>query len=194
MGAPGLFFYLEREGVVPASLLGPLLSRLPPEAYVGTDRRGGEAFDSRRWPVGRDARMASFVARRYRDRRVDAMLAAIEGAAGETAPLRALARRASARSLAAAGAGLEVLMMIWPDAVDDDRRCFAETPWPLETALCVEALAHAHYQAADGLYAYHVHRGLPGPGAEAAARLARAAIEAGRVTAAEVVAAAIELC
>ena len=193
MRAPGLFFYLDREGVVSAAQLEPLLSRLPPEQIVQTRVRDGEGFDSLRWPVERDARLASFVARRFGLPLVDATLAAIDRAADEPARLRALARQASARVLAHVGADFALFQRLWHDADEDDRRVFAAPSWPLEAAQRVEWLTHAHHQAKDGLYAYHVSRGLPGAGAEAAAHLARAAIEAGHVTSEELVAAAIEL-
>lgn len=193
MSAPGPFFYLEREGVVSTAQLEPLLSRLPPEQIVRTGVRDGEGFDSRRWPVELDARLASFVARRFGLPLVDATLAAIERAAGDPRLLRALARQASARVLANAGADFALFSRLWHDADEDDRRVFAAPSWPLEAAHRVEWLTHAHHHAKDGLYAYHVTRGLPGPGAEAAAHLARAAIEAGHLTAEELVAAAIEL-
>ncbi len=121
MRAPGLFFYLDREGVVSAAQLEPLLSRLPPEQIVQTRVRDGEGFDSLRWPVERDARLASFVARRFGLPLVDATLAAIERAADEPARLRALARQASARVLAHVGADFALFQRLWHDADEDDR-------------------------------------------------------------------------
>lgn len=193
MSAPGLFFHLERAGEVTAEALAPLLARLPPESYVRTDRRGGEAFDSVRWPVARDAALASLAARRLADPRLDAALAEIERAAGDLARLRALAREGSARSFRAAGADLSLLSQLWRDAGPAEAAIFAAPPWPYESARRVELLCHAHHSAAEGLYAYHAHRRLPGSSADAAVALVREALACGRLTIEGLIAAACDL-
>lgn len=190
---PGLFFHLERDGTVTAEALAPLLSRLPPESFVRTEARGGEAFDSVRWPVARDAALASLAARRLGEPTLAAAQAEIDAAAGDPARLRALARAASARVFATAGADLEMFQRLWHDAGAEEAAIFAAPPWPFEAARRVESLCHVHHHAADGLYAYHAYRGLHGPGAEPAAILVRTAIAMGRLTVDELVSAACAL-
>lgn len=139
-----------------------LVAALPAEHYVVTDRRGGEGFDSTRWPVARDAALAREAARRLGGEEVSAALAAIDGAEGDVEALRRAVKEALGRVLAGGSVAAHALLL-------------------------------AELGAAEGLYAYHVHRRLPGPGAEAAAHVVAAAIAAGRMTAAEVVASASAL-
>lgn len=193
MDAPGPFFFLVRDGVVTREALAPLLARLPPESYVGTAVRDGEGYDSERWPVARDAALASSLARRFDDPEIGRALTELEHAAGDATRLRAQARRAGARYLAAAGGEPALLERLWPDATADDLAVFGEPAWAVDTAWVVMNLCSAHHAAADGLYAFHVHRRLPGPSAEAVVRLIRSALDSGRIDLAGLVEAALQL-
>ncbi|MCY1061733.1 hypothetical protein [Nannocystis sp. SCPEA4] len=193
MDVPGLFFFLVRDGLVTSELLAELCERLPPEQYVRSSARDGEGFDSTRWPLARDAALATTLAERFDEPEVARALAEVEAAAGAPPQLRALARRANARVLAACGGEASMFTQWWRDATADDLAVFAEPAWDTRVADIVAALQVAHHEAADGLYAFHVHRGLPGPCAEATARLARRALAEKRVTASELVDAAWQL-
>lgn len=193
MHAPGLFYYLVRDGAVPLAALTPLLERLPPEQYVATPVRDGEAFDSTRWPLARDAALASLIARRFSEPAIDQALAEIEAAAGDRQRLRAHARRASARLFAGASADPSIFLKLWSDATPADLADFVGPPWPAPAAAIVAELCTAHYAAADGLYAYHLHRNLPGTSAEPAAQLARRALDDRRIDARQLVDAALAL-
>jgi hypothetical protein len=193
---PGVFFHLVEKGAVPAEALAGLIARLPAEEqFVRTAVRDGYGFDSARWPVAWDAALAQVAARRLPDPegRIGEVMAAIEEAAGEREVLRGLARRGMARMLAAVGAEEATLLMIWSDATAEDRAVFAEARWSAETASDVAELTAATYDAADGLYAYHAHRGVPGPSALPAARLIGRALERGVLSVEELIAAAIAL-
>lgn len=162
LDAPGLFFFLLRDGVVGEAELRGLVAALPAEAIVATGGRDGEALDSTRWPVARDAALAREAAGRLGGEAMAAALAEIDQAGGELEALRRCARASMERTLAGG-------------------------------STLAHALVVAELGAAEGLYAYHAHRRLPGPGAEAAAMVVAAAIAAGRMTVAEVVASASAL-
>lgn len=193
MEAPGPFFFLVRDGVVAPELLTPLLARLPPEQYVRTRVRDGEGFDSQRWPVARDAALASALARRFAAPEVAMARVEVEAAAGDAPRLRSLMRRAGARYVAAAGGEPALFRQWWSDATADDLALFAEPPWPAPAAGVVLNLCSAYHAAADGLYAFHVHRRLPGPSAEAVVQLFKHALADGLIDAAGLVDAAVEL-
>jgi hypothetical protein len=193
---PGLFVPLVAKGAVAASAVAPLIERLPAEErFVQTAVRDGEGFDSTRWPVARDAALAQMAARRLPDPdgRIAETLWAIEVAAGDRIALRALTRRSVARMLAAAGGDEALLAKMWRDVTEEDRAVFTEPRWPLQTANDVMALASAFYEAADGLYAYHAYRGLPGPSAEPAAMVVERALALGTLRVDELLAAALTL-
>lgn len=190
--APGLFRVLHERGVVNDDSLAPLLELLVDEGYVRSSARDGEAFDSSRWPLELDAALAGWIAARWDDPAVARALGELTVADGDAARLRALTRRADARVFASAGADAAMFRRLWPDAGPAELAVFGEPREDGASAQRVADLCHAYAGAADGLYAYHVHRGLPGPGAEAAARVAEAAIGAGRITAEGLIAAAIE--
>lgn len=192
-GAPGLFAVLVARGVVTPEQLAPLLGRLPEEQYVRTSARGGEAFDSTRWPLARDAALARFIASRYDDPALARALLELADADGDPARLRALARLANARLIAAYGGEVSMFTQVWGAASPAELAAFTGPPADPASANCVADLCSVHHEAADGLYAYHLHRGLAGAGAEAAARLAERAIAAGRLDAEELVAAALGL-
>lgn len=179
--APGLFYYLLKDGVLTENALAPLLAVLPPEKYISTNLRGGEAYDSTRWPVANDAALASIAAQCLDKPALEQALQQIAGARGDRLSLRALARASTAQSLAAMGGDADLFLMLWPDATPADLALFSAPQISAEIAQMVEVLCHAHYQAADGLYAYHVHRRIPGPSAEPAARIVRYAIENGKM-------------
>lgn len=185
--APGLFYYLVKDSVVTIEALAPLLVLLPPEQFVLTNLRGGEAFDSKRWPVANNAAFASIAARCLDEPALTQALQEIELARGDRLHLRALARASTAQSLAAMGADADLFLMIWSDPTPADLALFSAPRIPSETASSIQDLCHAHYNAADGLYAYHVSRGYAGPSAEAAARLVKRAIEMGTLHMDEVV-------
>ncbi|PCC74176.1 hypothetical protein SAMN02745121_08000 [Nannocystis exedens] len=193
MDAPGPFFFLVRDGVVPPELLTPLLARLPPERFVRTSVRDGEGFDSQRWPVARDAALARVLAQRFAEPEVAPALVEVEAAAGDAPRLRSLMRRAAARWAAAAGGNPALFQQWWRDATADDLAVFAEPPWPVRAAWVVLNLCSAYHAAADGLYAFHVQRGLPGPSAEAVVQLVEQALADGCLDVAGLVAAASEL-
>lgn len=191
MDAPGPFFFLVRDGLLAPDRLAPLLARLPAEAYTRIAARDGEAFDSTRWPVARDAALATWIARRFDEPAIEPTLAELETAA-DLARIRALSQTATARLLRASGADIALFArMATPTPAD--LAVFAEPPCSPELAQLVADLCAAHLGAAEGLFAYHVHRRLPGPGAEAAARLARRALTRGRVDPDALVAAALDL-
>lgn len=192
MHAPGPFFYLVRDGVVSEEQLAALLERLPPERHVTTAARGGEAFDSTRWPLAFDAALASFIARRDPDPAVTRALAAVRAAAGDPVQLRVLARIATARMFAADGGDAAMYSQLF-GADPTELAVFDAAPAAPATARRIAYLHDAHYAASDGLYAYHLHRGLPGPAAESVAHLARRAIDEGLIAVDELVAAALTL-
>lgn len=191
--APGLFRVLIDQGVLAEELLAPLLARLPAEQYVRSPARDGEAFDSTRWPLARDAALARWIAERDDAPAVARALVELDAAAGACDALQALARLATARMFAAGGADAAMYSQLRSDTSPAELAVFSAPREEPEVAARVADLFHAHHAAADGLYAYHVHRGLPGPGAEAAARLAQQALAAGRITRDELVAAALAL-
>lgn len=191
VNAPGLFFYLVKNAVLTMDALAPLLAMLPPEEYVLTNLREGEAFDSKRWPVANDAAFASTAARCLDEPALSQSLRRIEHARGNRLELRALARAATAQSLAAMGGDADLFMVLWPDATPTDLALFSAPLVSRETAYSIEALCHAHYNAADGLYAYHVSRGYPGPSAESAARIVQRAVELGKLHVDELIAMAM---
>lgn len=193
MDAPGLFFFLVRDGLVTLDAIAPLLAKLPPEQYVRTSVRDGEGFDSTRWPIARDAALADLLAQRFDEPEVAQARAEIAAAAGDRLQLRALARRASARLVASCGGDASLFSQLWSDATPEELALFAEPPWPPRAAAIVAELCATHDEAADGLYAYHCHRDLPGPSAEAAAPLARRALEEGRIDARALIDAALAL-
>jgi hypothetical protein len=188
--APGPFFFLVRDGVVPLELLAPLLERLPAEKYVRTSVRDGEGFDSQRWPVARDAALARVLAQRFDEPEIARAIVEVEAAAGDAPRLRALMRRAGARWGAAAGGEPSMFVQWWRDATADDLAVFSEPPWSSRAAWVVMNLCSAYHAAADGLYAFHVHRGIPGTGAEVVVQLAKQALADGRIDVAGLVAAA----
>jgi hypothetical protein len=188
---PGLFFYLVKDAVVTEAALAPLLAVLPPEKFISTNLRDGEAYDSIRWPVARDAALATIAAKCLDEPALNQALHQISGARGDRLRLRALARAATAQSLAAMGGDADLFLKLWPDATPSDLALFSTPAISTNVAFLVEALCHAHYQAADGLYAYHVHRGIPGPSAEPAARIVQAAIEQQKLHPDELIALAI---
>ena len=190
---PGLFYHLVQDAVLTTESIAPLLAILPPERFVSTHLRDGEAFDSTRWPVANNAALASIAARCFEDPALDKALQDIGRAHGDRLSLRALARTATAQSLAAIGGDADLLLMLWPDATPADLALFSKPRIGEEIASMVEALCHTHYQAADGLYAYHVARGYPGPSAEAAARIVKRALEMGKLHRDELIAAAVAL-
>lgn len=191
--APGLFAVLVARGVVTPEQLAPLLARLPEEQYVRTSARGGEGFDSRRWPLAHDAALARFIAGRDDDPALARALLELADADGDPARLRGLARLANARLIAAYGGDASMFTQLWGAASPAELAAFTGPPADPASANCVADLCSVHHEAADGLYAYHLHRGLAGAGAEAAARLAERAIAAGRLDARELVAAALGL-
>lgn len=193
MNAPGLFYYLVKESVMTLDVLAPLLTVLPPESFVSTNLRDGEAYDSKRWPVANDAAIASIAARCLDTPAVHQALQEIEFAVRDRSKLRTLARKSTAQALASAGGNADLLFLIWPDATPSDLAFFSEPALPLEMADAIQSLCYAHYNAADGLYAYHVHRGIPGPSAEPAARIVKQAIETGKLHVDEVVSIAVAL-
>lgn len=193
MIAPGLFYYLLKESVLTLDVLTPLLTVLPPESFVSTNLRNGEAFDSKRWPVAYDAAIASMAARCIDAPALHQALQEIEHAVRDRSKLRMLARKSTAQALASAGGNADVLFVLWPDATPSDLAVFSEPPLPLEMADAIQSLCYAHYNAADGLYAYHVHRGVPGPSAESAARIVKQAIDAGKLHVEEVVTIAVAM-
>ncbi len=173
--------------------LAPLLAVLPPEKYISTNLRGGEAYDSTRWPVANDAALASIAAQCLDKPALEQALQQIAGVRGDRLSLRALARASTAQSLAAMGGDADVFLMLWPDATPADLALFSAPSISPDIASMVEALCYAHYQAADGLYAYHVHRGIPGYSAEPAARIVRYAIENGKLHPDELISLAISI-
>lgn len=187
--APGAFFFLVRDGVLAPELLSPVLARLPAEEYVRTE----EAFDSKRWPVARDAALAEFVAARFGDPAVDQAMCELAGFSGDIERIRARFRTAMARMFRAQGVGPELFLQWTTKPTPSDLAVFDEPPWPAATAEIIASLCDAHLGAAEGLFAYHAYRGIPGRGAEAAARLARRALADGRITPEELVAAALDL-
>lgn len=192
MDAPGPFFFLVRDGALSLEQLAPLLARLPPEEYVRTAARDSEALDSKRWPVARDAALATAIALRFADPAIARTLAEIEACGGDRGRLRALAHTATARVFAASGLDASTYTQ-WSGTAEADLAVFAEPPWPALIAQVAADLCNAHHGAAEGLFAYHVHRRLPGFAAEAAARLARRALADGLLDPAALVTAAIEL-
>jgi hypothetical protein len=187
-----------KDGHLDVAALAPLLAALPPEQYVRTAVRGGEGFDSRRWPVANDAALARLALRRLGlpPERVDEALAAIDACAGDPARLRPLARMAAARRFAAAGAGPDLFSKLYRDPTPEELAVFAApAPAAPDSELAaISAVIDACYQAADGLYAYHCHRGVPGMSAQPAATLVASALQGGGLTTAELVAEALELC
>jgi len=188
---PGLFYYLIENAVLTRDALAPLLALLPPEQFILTNLRNGEAYDSLRWPVAYDAELATIAAKCLDEPALHQALHSIEQARRDRTRLRELARAATAQSLAAIGGDADLFRMLWPDATAEDFALFSAPVMPSETAASIEALCHAHYNAADGLYAYHVHRRLPGPSAPAAARIVTHAITTGKLHVDELVALAI---
>jgi hypothetical protein len=167
--------------------------------------RGGEGFDSLRWPVARDAALARLAFRRLGlpPERAGETLAAIDACAGDPAELRALARVAAARRFAALGATADLYSQIYRDPSPEELAVFAAaadhatpaTPAAPESELAATvAVTEACYQAADGLFAYHCHRGVPGMSAQPAASLVADALRGGGLTTAELVAEALALC
>jgi hypothetical protein len=199
MKPPGLFFSLVHQGLVSEAELASLIARLPEERYVvaSTGLRPGEAFDSTRWPLGRDVALARLAATRLADSsgRVHAMLTELESADAATA--RRVARSTFARWLAAVGsdtsANIAILKRAWSDATTGDLAVLEEPPWPRDVAETAFQLASVHQFAANGLYAYHAHRRLPGDGAEAAAQLVGRALRASLLTVEELIGAALAL-
>lgn len=190
---PGLFYYLVKNAVVTEAALAPLLAVLPPEKFISTNVRDGEAYDSMRWPVAHDAALATIAAKCLDEPALNQALQEIHGARGDRLSLRALARAATAQSLAALGGDADLFLKLWPDATSSDMALFSAPVLSTAIAPLVEALCHAHYQAADGLYAYHVHRRIPGLGAAPAAQIVQAAIDRGKLHPDELIAVAIGL-
>lgn len=191
---PGPFWRLVEGGLVDEAEAGRLLALLPPEQYVQTDARGGEAFESTRWPSGRDVRLARLALARLPD--PGGHLASVAGeieVAGGREGLIALQRRMMARMVATAGGDLQMLEMICPGAGADEAPLLSEPPWPEGAAGLAMQLVLVHLGAADGLFAYHVYRGLPGVSSEAAATLLGEALSRGLLTASELVDEAIAI-
>lgn len=187
---PGLFAVLVRAGTVDVDALRPLLARLPPDdELVLTGARGGEAFDSLRWPLACNAALATWIAGRFDDpdRRLADTELDIHACDGDPGRLRALRRDRLVRRYASAGLDRATIRVIHPDATDAELALVDEPRWPADLAEIAADLVVAHDEASDGLYAYHVTRGDPGPSAEAAARLATRALVAGRLTVARLV-------
>jgi hypothetical protein len=194
VSAPGAFWYLLRENLVDAASVERLVARVPAtDEYVRTDVRGGEGFDSKRWPIARDAALARWAALRCPDPDgcIADALARLE-VLRDVASLRALARSMAARQLAGTGMTHELFKKLWRDATGDDLGSLDGASPPAGIEIAADVI-WAHYQVADGLYAYHVHRGLPGPAAEAAARVIGAALRARLVGVDELVDAALAL-
>jgi hypothetical protein len=192
---PGALQPLFAKGRLTEEQLAPLLARLPEEQYVQTQVRDGEGLDSTRWPVARDAALAALAARRLPDQDgvIAAAFAAIERAGHDEEAVHALARATFARALAGGGAeGEKVLRVIWSDATPDDLALLALPPLPSPQGGIAQLLINVHQCAVNGMFAYHCHRGLPGPSAEPAAMLIELALDAGVLTVDELVAAAIE--
>jgi hypothetical protein len=191
---PGLFLFLIRDGVMNAEALRPLLAVLPPERFVQTAVRNGEGFDSTRWPLARDAALARHAARRWPDPHVPGVLDEIAAVSDAREALSELRGRTQARMYAAGGVDVAVFARVWRREVTDaERQIFQEPAWSADDAQRAADLVESHWQAADGLYAYHVHRGLPGPSAEPAARVVASTLGAGLLTISAVVEAAIAL-
>lgn len=190
MDAPGPFFILVRDGAVPIERLAPLLERLPPEQYV---RRGGETFDSRRWPLARDAALARVVAQRFDEPEIGQALAEADAAAGDAERLRRLLRRAAARLDAASGTEPSTFMQQWPDATADDLTVLSEPSWSWRVAAIVTNLYAAYHAAAEGLHASHLEGGSPGTSAEAVVNLTCQALIEGRIELEELIDAAMQL-
>lgn len=191
---PGPFAELVRTGSIAEAELAPLLERLPDEEFVRTSARDGEAFDSRRWPLVCNARLATTLVT-HLDNPLGQLRATsdvLHACAGDHTRLRLLNRQAFARSLAASGISFEELQSLVPDAGELERAVLAEPRLDPNMAELAHALVLAHFAAADGLYAYHVARGLPGPAADACARLAQVALERGLITTSELVELAID--
>ncbi len=187
---PGLFAVLVRAGTVDVDALRPLLARLPPDdELVLTGARGGEAFDSLRWPLACNAALATWLAGLFDDpdRRLADTELDVYACDGDPNRLRALRRDRLVRRYASAGLDRATVRVIVPDATDVELALVDEPRWPADAAEIAADLVVAHDEARDGLYAYHVTRGDPGPSAEAAARLATRALGAGRVTVARLV-------
>lgn len=191
MDAPGLFYYLVESSVLTLADLEPLLAILPAERFVLTNLRGGEAFDSLRWPVAHDAELATIAARCLDEPALNQAIHTIEQARRDRTRLRDLARASTAQCLAAMGGDADLLRMLWPDATLEDFALFSAPLLPIETAHLIQYLCHAHYQAADGLYAFHTSRGIPGPSAPPAASIVERAIKAGKLHPDELIALAI---
>ncbi len=192
---PGLFYFLVDGQALNAEQLAPLLALLPPERIVTSSARNGEAYDSTRWPLARDAMLAGLAARRFRIPELDATVDALEAAFGQSDTLRAMARKASARAFAAMGADASAFISLRSDATAEDLAVFNESEprWPIDLASLAEAVSFAYYLASDGLYAYHAHRGIPGPSAEPASRVVHEALKRGCLSVSELVNAAITL-
>ncbi|MFV8751489.1 hypothetical protein ACNOYE_13170 [Nannocystaceae bacterium ST9] len=180
---PGMFDALVRAGTLDADALGKLLRRLPDEHYVSTEARGGEAFDSRRWPLACDAALATWLARMLDDPegRIAQTEDELDLREGVPEAIDSLARDRMVRLYAAMGMTRAMLVQIMPKLREDELAILAEPTWPLADAQNAADLAAAHHHALDGLFAYHVHRGLAGPSADAAANLAKRALAAGRI-------------
>lgn len=190
---PGLFYFLVEAGAVPFELMEPLLSKLPEEKIVGTSIRGGEAYDSTRWPVARDAELTRFAARRFALPELDAALQEIERAAGDAGRLRTLSRLSLARVFASMGADTEAFQKICSDMTPAEAAVFKEPRLSPDTAPLVDYLYRAYHGAADGLFAYHAYRKIPGPSAIPAAQFLLSALKAKKLQPEELVDAAIAL-
>lgn len=185
--APGLFYYLVQDSILTLDALTPLLAILPPDEFVLSNLRDGEAFDSLRWPVAFDAEFATLAARCLDEPTVLQALQEIEQCRGDRLRLRSLARFSTARALAAMGGDADLFRQLWPDPSIEDLALFSAPRMPVEIATTIQSLAHAHYQAADGLYAFHLHRRLPGPSANPAASIVKCALEKGTLHVEELV-------
>lgn len=192
---PGPFFELARAGLIDAAELAPLLERLPDEQIVSTAARDGEAYDSTRWPLVCNAQIADELVARLPDTRgiFAVMRTRLRGCAGRLDLLTALQRELFARWFASMGASFEQLVQVLPSAGERERALLGEPPWDAGAAQLALWWVTSHQSAAEGLFAFHVHRRLPGPGAEACAWLARHALEQGCIDRAALVQLAIDV-
>lgn len=194
VAAPGVLGVLVACMRLEPDAVAGLSARLPEERFVPW-KRGGEAFDSLRWPLDLDASLALAAARALAPSRPElaSVVADVMRAGLGAAELRVIARRLLARQLGASGADERTLRAAAPDATDADVRSLADPPWPAyELALCA-ALANACYAAADGLPAYDVQRTMARRSAEPAATVVAEALDRGAWDQSDVVAEAERL-
>jgi hypothetical protein len=188
VGPPHIFVLLMKSGAVTAEALAPLLALLPEERYVQTSARGGEAFDSTRWPLRVDAELMRLAAGRMPfDPRLSAALDELDATTGHE-PLRTLSDQTIIRLLMAMGIPKDVIPSWYRSRARGD--VLDQAPWPEPLAQVMHAAAYAKYTAADGLWAYELHRGMR-LAAKTIAEGLEVALRAGALTASELIEAAI---